>query len=202
MAIIDGHGLCEAASTVLGRLVELVEVTSATMSTAGRIRVNFDRGMKKDAKLSNRLNYAITPVSPGAVSPYVEEVEVPDVAAPEYVELLTSEHTDGATYDVTVNSNGPLGVDNLRVDETRNTESYTGVGVTPTIDSVVAVSENRVDVIFSENMTVNDDIKNPLKYSFDNGLSVLSVLEVVGNTAKLVTTDQAPGTIYTLTVDP
>lgn len=202
MAYVNSYGLCEAASTALGRLVELVEVISADMIASGRIRVTFDRGMKKDAKLYNRLNYAITPISPGAVAPYVEEVETPDVTAPEYVDLITSEHTDGATYDVVVNAYGPVGVDYLRVDETRNTKSYVGVGDTPDIDSVVAISENRVDVIFTENMTINDDIKNSSKYSFDNGLSILSVLEVVGDTVKLVTSDQVPGTIYTLTVNP
>lgn len=202
MAYVDSYGLSEFVTAALGRLVELVEVISADMTVAGKIRVNFDRGMKKDAKITERLYYIISTSSPGAVTPYVNEVIVPDVAAPEYVDLLTSEHTDGATYDVVVYENGPVDVDDLRVDETRNSQSYTGIGIIPVVDSVVAISENRIDVIFSENMTLNDDIKNPAKYSFDNGLSVLSVLEVMADTVKLVTSDQVPGTLYTLTVNP
>jgi len=202
MAYVDSYGLSEAVSTALGRLVELVEIIAAEMTIAGKIRVTFDRPMSKDANLSNRLFYTIAPISPGAVTPYVDEVILPDVTAPEYVDLVTSEHTDAASYEVTVDASGPTGVDGLTVDETRNVQGYTGIGDIPYVDSVVAVSENRVDVVFSENMTINDDIKDSSKYGFDNGLIVLSVLEVSGSTAKLVTSDQIPGTLYTLTVTP
>jgi hypothetical protein len=88
------------------------------------------------------------------------------------------------------------------VDAGAYTASFTGDGDTPTVKLLIPQGANRVDVVFNEPMEDNTDIRNPAKYSFDNGLTVVSVLEFDNDTVKLATSDQTPGTLYTLTIVP
>lgn len=202
MSIIDVYGLSESSSHTEGNLVTLVKVINVEVITSNKLRVYFDRNMKNDENLVNRLYYTIVPVTSGAVSCYISEIKIPYVSYPEYVDLITSEMTNGSTYDVYVDSDGPTDVDEVPVDPSNNSQSFVAVGVIPTIDRIIAISENRVDVVFTENMRINKAIKDSTKYSFDNGLSVLSVISVEGDTVSLATTDQVPNIEYTLTINP
>jgi hypothetical protein len=202
MAILNIYGLSETISTATGNLVTLVKITDAEVISSNKLRVYFDRNMKNDSNLINRLFYTIIPVTSGSINCYISEVKVPYVTYPEYVDLITSEMTNGSSYTVYVDTDGPTDLENTPVDPNNNEQTFIAVGITPTIDKIIAVNENRIDVVFSENMKINNAIKNISKYSFDNGLSVLSVLSVTGDTVSLATTDQAPGIIYTLTVNP
>jgi len=195
-------GLCSSLMTGLGQVVQLVKIALVEAITATRIRITFDRPMKKDAALLSRYNYQVTPQTPGAATIFVDSVEPENRLHPEFVDLIISEMTDAATYRGEVNPDGPVDPEGVPMDPGYNYDDYTGIGIAPTVSQVVAVSENRIDVVYSETMKDNADIRNPSKYSFDNGLSVIDVLEFDGQTVKLVTSNQVPGTLYTLTLNP
>jgi hypothetical protein len=202
MAILSIYGLSETIATATGQLVTLVKITNAEVISSNKLRVYFDRNMKNDDNLVNRLFYTIIPITSGAVNCYVSEVKIPYVAYPEYVDLITSEMTDSASYTVYVDTDGPTDLENTPVDPDNNDQTFVAEGIIPTIDKIIAVSENQIDVVFSENMKINSAIMNTSKYSFDNGLSVLSVISAIGDTVSLATSEQTPGIIYTLTVNP
>ena len=201
-AEVAPSGLCLVELTALGHVVQLVKVVLVEAITSTRIRITFDRPMLKDAALLNKYNYQVSPITPGAATIFVSEVEPQNRIKPEFVDLIISEMTDGATYRCEVNPDGPTDPEGVPLSPGDSTYDYTGIGIAPTVSQVIAVSENRIDVVFSETMRDNDDIKDPSKYSFDGGLSVIDVLEFDGTTAKLVTSDQASGYLYTLTINP
>lgn len=198
---IAGYGLAAASATPLGHLVQLVKVVSVAVPAAGRVRMTFDRPMST-TRLLLASSYSFGVVTPGAAALAFVGAEKGPGTQPTYVDLLTSEHTTGATYSVEALITGPIDPEGTPTDPGANSDTFVGVGVAPTLESVQAVSANRVDVNFNEPMTDNADIRNIAKYSFDGGLSVLSVLEVDGATVKLVTSDQTPGTLYNLTINP
>lgn len=181
----------------LGRAPRLsgIDVVSST-----KLRFNFDEPMRKDAALLNPANYAVTVLTPGAANLFFSSVTAQNVATPEWVEVDTSEMTDGASYDGAVSN--VVDIVGNEIDPGFDSDTFTGVGEAPFVDRLEAVGENRIDVYFNEQMTDNADIRNPAKYSFDNGLATVSVLNVVGEKVELVTGDQIPGTLYTLTVVP
>jgi hypothetical protein len=172
-----------------------ISVVSST-----RLRFNFDEPMLGNAELENPANYVVTPITPGAASLFFSAVDVPNAAFPEWVDIDTSEMTDGASYSGQVSNVQDI-VGNV-IDPGFDSDTFVGVGEAPEVERVEAISENRVDVYFNEHMTDNADIRDPAKYSFDNGLAVLSILSVSGSKVELVTGDQVEGTLYTLTVVP
>lgn len=173
-----------------------VEVLSSTS-----IRLHFNEDMIKDSALLSPSNYALTPITPGAAPLFFTSVEAPEGDNfPDYVDIAVSEMTDGASYQAEVSTSGPTDKDSNFVDPLHNTANFTGEGDPPTVSSVVPISTNRVDVVFNEPMKDNTDIRDPSNYSWDNGLTTLSVLDVVDETVQLVTGDQTPGTLYTLTI--
>lgn len=198
--IHSGEGLCEAVATPLGFLSKVI-LWTATAINSNKIRIEFDRGMLNDDRLVDYLNYTITPTG-GGIPLYYTELEPENRAEPTFVDIITSEMTDGEGYRVEIEASedGPVDTEGIFVDPASNTESFTGIGTKPTIASVVAISENRADVIFSEPMEDNRGLRDASNYSFDKGLSVISVLEVDVDTVKLVTSDQIEGELYTLTI--
>jgi len=193
-------GLSETSSEALGKLVKLVKVESVETISAYRLRVHFDRAMNKNNALVNTAYYTITPTSPGGVTPYISEVLLPDVVYPTYVDLITSEMTGGLNYEVEVSPSGPTDTNNLRVDEYYNVKTFVSIAINPTIKHVEVISDTRIDVVFTENMKYNNSIIDKERYSIDNGLNILSVLEMDVDRVKLVTTQQIPGVLYTLTI--
>lgn len=182
----------------------LPTVESAVLLSEGRrLRVTFSEPMRRDSALTTPSNYTFNVLTAGAATPYIDRIELPDgVTYPTYVDLLISELTDGASYEVVASTVGPTDRALNPVNPLGDTAAFTGVGVNPLVDRVEAVGRNRADIIFSEPMRSNSDIFEASRYTWDNGLVTLEVLEVVGNTVKLVTSDQTPGTLYNLTIDP
>lgn len=182
----------------------LPDVASAEV-IGDRIRINFSEPMRRDAALELAANYLFTPVTPGATQLFFDSISLPPVIAqPTFVEIEVSEMTDGATYDVTVNSGagGPTDPGFNPISAT-DSATFLGEGIPPSVAQVIAVSKNRADVVFNEPMRNNADINNPAKYAFDNGLVTLDVLEVTSaGVVKLATSDQIPGILYTLVVTP
>jgi hypothetical protein len=168
-----------------------------------RVRFHFDEPMLRSAALSSIGSYGFSVLTPGASAIFVESVTVPDTPThPEYVDVNVSEMTIGASYEAVVSTSGPTDRSLNTVDPVGATAPFTGVGTNPTVLRVEAISQNRVDIIFSEAMKSNADIRDASRYTWDNGLVTLEVLDVVVDTVKLVTSDQASGTLYNLTIDP
>jgi hypothetical protein len=202
MAFIDGQGIATCSTTCYGKLSNLVRVESIIVTRDKKLRVTFDRGMKDNAALVMPFNYSPLPTTPGAIPLSVNLVTPEDgTLRPTYVDLEISEMTQGASYECSVSTNGPVDSDDTGLDPDFNSGSFTGRGGYPKIKNLIAQSKNRVDVVFDEPMTNNPDIREISKYTFDNGLAVLNILEVVDDTVKLVTSDQVAGALYTLTID-
>ncbi len=172
---------------------------SVTPQSSVKIRVTFSEMMKKNDALLDVASYAIRPTTPGAALVYLQEVIAPPAARPTFVDIVVTEMQDGATYEVTATALEDW-VGNVMT--APSIVTFTGQGLAPAIIQVQAISLNRVDIKFNGRMLDNSDIRNPAKYAFTGGLTVLSVLDVDGDTVQLVTSDQAPDTVYTLTISP
>jgi len=114
--------------------------------------------------------------------------------------IQVTEQTIGKVFTAKVE---PLVTDDFgnSVDLAFNSGTFTGIGIVPTIQSVIATSKNRVDVLFDDVMANTTEIRDPSRYTWNGGLKTLSVIDIVGPIAMLATTDQTPGFLYTLTIE-
>ena len=172
-----------------------VEVLSETL-----LRAHFDKPMDRNDLLVLSY-YTFSAVSPGAATLYLQRATPPLDTYPTYVDLTISEMTDGKTYNLELSLSMKDKWGNP-ISDSFNDKDFDGIGESPTVSQVIALSENRAQVVFSEVMRDNADLRDPAKYSFDKGLTVVSVLEVEGANVTLVTSDQTPNELYTLTVLP
>jgi hypothetical protein len=173
------------------------------LSEGRRVRLLFNEPMRRDGALASPANYQFNVITIGAAAVYIESISVPDdTPNPMHVDVLCSEMTIGASYEVVVSDTGPTDLAANTMDPVVNTVAFVGVGVSPLVTAVEAISQNRADVVFSETMRGNPDIREVSRYTWDNGLETISVLDVAQNTVKLVTSDQQPGVLYNLTIDP
>lgn len=182
----------------------LPQITNAEILDDGRrVRVTFSEPMLRGSALTSVLNYAFGVLTAGAAPVFVESVEVPDSDTyPTRVDIICSEMTNGADYEVVVSTSGPMDRSLNQVDPAGDTFAIVGMGDPPELARVEAISANRVNVIFDENMRDNTAIREASRYTWSGGLETVSVLGVEGTIVQLVTTDQAPGVLYTLTIDP
>jgi hypothetical protein len=202
MGYVDIQGLADCNVVCYGKLSKLVKVLSVEATQHGVLRVTFDRGLKDNAALVMPYNYIPTVLTPGA-APIVVNVVLPEAntARPAYVDLEVSEMTQGASYSCAVSPNGPVDSDDTPIDPDNNASTFVGIGEYPTIKHLISQSANRVDIVFSEAIVDNTYARDALNYTFDGGLNVLNVLDVIDDTVKLVTSNQAPGALYTLTIN-
>lgn len=115
------------------------------------------------------------------------------------VSLRISESRTAAVYAIQASSTVVDDAGNV-LDPSYSYQFIVGVGEAPTLVRWQRISRNRVDVYFSEPMLDGAEIRNPSRYTFDNGLSTVSVLAVEGSIVKLATTDVFAGVLYTLTI--
>lgn len=195
LAIGVGTSESKASGVILAKVVSAQSVTSAL------IRIQFDKPMTNNPTLVLPSNYMVTTTEDDAATPLVLDVQPENVEHPTFIDLTITETTNTAEYLAEVNPLGPIDWNGAHVDPGANTSSFIGLGTKPSVESVVAVGENRIDVVFSEPMKNNPAIWDASKYTFDNGLQVISVLNVDSDTVQLVTSDQTPGTLYQLTVN-
>lgn len=185
-----------------GNITGNPRVSDATPRSHLKIRVTFNQPMTNDSRLVSPANYVIAAVADG-VSVFVTSV-VPDPAStfPSFVDLNVNEMTDGEGYQIQVNpgASSPVSQAGLPIIVGGSIVSFTGQGVNPTVVSVAGVDQNLVEIKFSENMLDNVPIRDPANYAFDGGLTVTAVLDVVGDTVRLVTSDQTPGLLYNLVI--
>jgi hypothetical protein len=177
------------------------KLDSVEVLTDTKIRLHFSKPMLKDNDLLDVNNYILIPITPGAAPLYFSQILTPTATYPEYVDIPMSEMTDAKIYNAEVSTSIKDRWSN-NINSFFKDKDFTGEGTPPIISTVVASSSTRVLVTFNELMKDNADIRNPSKYSFDHGLQVLVVLDVLGNTVTLSTSEQTPGMAYTLTVIP
>jgi len=193
-------GIASASVVARGEMVSYVRVSSVVALSSTRIRINFDRPMLDDSALRNPANYTVQPTVGGGAPVYYTTIVPEDEPEPTYVEIPISEMTDGPVYEAIVFASGPTDPEGTPIDPANNSGTFVGIGIDPEVMRVESTGLNRADVIFTEAMEDNAAIREASRYAFDGGLSVLAVLDVVGDTVKLVTSDQTPGQLYTLTI--
>jgi len=179
-------------------LVDEPALSTAEAIGPNHIRVTFTERMEKNDALLEKTNYILTPLTPGSAYLYINEIEPQNKDYPTYVDIVVSEMTQSANYHLTVIN--VQDTDGKSIDNSMNQAYFIGAGGKPTVKQVIAKSDTRVDVVFTEIMKDNADLRNPSKYTFDNGLQVLGVVDVEGDTVSLVTSVQSAGEIYNLTV--
>ncbi len=202
MATIDGYGLCDIGFDGYAQLAKKVIVKTVTMYT-GKIRVVFDRPMKKNNALLNVNNYTIIPSSLDYVTPVINSITTENVTNPSWIDLNCSEHTytGAANYQLDIDYNENI-VDlyDVPIDPATASKTYIGIGAVPTISSITAISKNLISVKFSEAMLDEKTIRDPNRYTFDNGLTTVGIFSLDGDELIIITSDQQPGTLYTMTV--
>lgn len=167
-----------------------------------KIRIDFDRAvsLEGEEQVSSPSSYTLLPVDSGAAVLTVLSVDLPPgQSTPTFVELNITEMTDSALYSAALVPGAILAADDGGP-STGIAVNFAGLGENPTVLNAVAVAKNRVVVTFSESMFDNAAIRDISRYSFDGGLSAISVESVNGATVVLRTSEQSPGTLYNLTV--
>ena len=193
---MSGAALLFQRTGVAGNLVQPARMTLARALSPTRIRIDFDKPLDDNSVLRDPASYRIESASFGLV-PFVASVRVPDVTAPRFVELATSEMTNLAPYTVRVE---PFTVESSGVPVAPDALSFAGLGVGPELVVAVGVSPTRVDVRFTEPLKAMPVTRDPAGYTFSGGLVVESVLAIDEDTIALQTSEQTPGELYTLTV--
>lgn len=190
------------AAAIRGPVRASPRVASAVTLSPGLVRVTFDQQMAVTSGLTRLASYALAPTGGGAPIFVSSVTPQSGVTYPTYVDIRTTEQTTGASYGVTVASGaaGPQSRYAMSMNTVGLVAFFVGAGIAPTIASVAAVGQNRVDIRFDEPMLDNAALRDVSRYTFDGGLSVVSILEVVSDTVRLVTSDQTPGQLYTLTI--
>lgn len=178
--------------------IKSLTIVNARALTSTKVRIDFSAPTLINDALRDPSSYNFQNISPGSIDVIPLLVTLPaGQANPTFVELDVTEHTNGATYRVSLSSNlsGVAGeVSNLVP------FSYTGLGVRPTIALVLATSPTVVEVHFSEPIANNAAANEIGNYAWDKGLQTLAVKSVVGSVVTLQTTPQVAGELYTLSV--
>jgi hypothetical protein len=174
-------------------LIDEVRALSPT-----RVRIDFAAPAQINEALTRPTSYVFDNVSAGSFDVVPLSVRLPaGQPSPIYVEIETTEHTDGGTYEVALTSviRGAAGEFGGGAPV-----EYDGLGIAPTLRVVIAISPTEVEVHFSEEISNEPDANESRNYTWDGGLSTISVRSVVGSVVTLQTTLQAPGQLYNLHV--
>jgi hypothetical protein len=179
-------------------LIDSIFLDNARALTPNSIRIDFNQPVNINDALLDADSYEIDTITPGAAEVIIQSVELPvGFLNPMFVELHTTEMTDGAAYSAKL-----VGAITAPDESTSigNVKGFAGLGETPLLLSVTAKDKNTVEVVFSEPMLDNAAIRNTNNYTFDGGLVVTSVESLVGSVVALKTSDQTSGILYTLSV--
>lgn len=175
-----------------------LKIDDARALTATRVRIDFEYPVLINDALTRPSSYRFDNLSAASVEIVPLSVSLPaGQTNPLYVEVETTEHTNGATYEVALTAGimGAAGEIGSPVPV-----SFTGIGIPPTLQLVLAVSAIEVQVYFSEAIANEADANDPRNYTWDGGLHTVAVRSVVGNIVTLQTSPQTPGELYHLTV--
>lgn len=178
-------------------IADLPRMIEATLEPANPklLVLEFDTPLEASFAVSLSSYRIISPAIVPRV--YVASVSISDDRR--NVTLRISESRTATIYAVQASSSVIDDAGNA-LDPAYSYQFITGVGEAPTLVRWERISRNRVDVHFSEPMLDGAEIRNPSRYTFDNGLSTVSILAIEGSIVKLATTDVLPGVLYTLTI--
>lgn len=115
------------------------------------------------------------------------------------VRLIVTFGTDGSIYQAQIT--GALHLQS-GTDLQGSSASYEADVSRPTVTDAISTSPTTVLVTFDRVMTLDADLLNPAKYSFDNGLVAHSITTVATNQVEVVTGQQESDLVYELTVTP
>lgn len=178
---------------------DLPGVSTATMVDASKVILTFTKDMTPDGALLSRSNYSIDAVSSGSGAVFIESVIRLDGRR---VQLNVTPATNGATYAISVATDGPVDLFSNPIASDETTATFVAIATTPTIERIEASGQHRIDVIFSKKMRKTAEIEDPTKYAISPSLSVLSAsLAPDERTVHLVTSEWMSGIEYTVTVD-
>ena len=183
----------QGAAFDVGAFEVIVTGSVSGVTVLGPTSIRLDVGSPRptsDASWSNATKYTITPTGDGAAV-YVLTA-VPSGSPVSSVTLTTTEHTDGAAYEVAW-----AGITHL----TDGSEAYTGVGIAPTVTGAELTGDKTLRVTFSEAMTGTGATIDPASYVLDSGTEVASVEVIDGTTVDLTLGSRIPAATDTLTVN-
>lgn len=140
----DGNARPAGAGYDIGAYERLASVTGAVCTDENTVRVTFSAGQSVTSQLTDPASYILAQVAPAnGVLPTISAVTPEAGGSPTYVDLTTTEHTNGQAYSVTVS-----GIPGLA-----GSAQYTGIGTAPTVASAEVLAPDLVRVHFSEAMT-------------------------------------------------
>lgn len=172
------------------------------------LRVVFTKGAVRNDALIDPATYQVTVDNPlvhfniGVLSVTPE----PDVTYPSYVDLTTTDCTNGGNYTFQIAADGLLESEDSTPSEPEfmiavtTIIQYLGVSVLPAVLSVIPLSSTQVKVIFSKYMMQNQDLYTPANYVWTGGVMTLSVTGDTNSSVLLTTTEMVASQIYDLTV--
>lgn len=183
LLITKGLGVEEGASG---------PVLLTTTAYGNRVELTFDIDMVLSGDAALPTGWTINATSP-AVAVTVTSVTV----VGDTVKLFITEATNGGTYTIVIPTYG-VNSDIGGGYQGPYSATFTGVGIPPIIAQASAIDAFRVRVIYSEPVVVSE-ATNPANYSVSPTLSVFSVTSDSSSNFIVTTSQQTPGTSYTLT---
>lgn len=196
--LLDAAGnpqLAPAQDTFTGIAAAPKMLSAAINPVTERLDITFDSEMSR-AAVTAADSFLIVPQA-GVPRAYYQSAQLD--SSGRVVSLGISPTRAGSMYLVVASSLVADAYGNA-IDPTADEAAFDGMGDSPGIKRVVTVGKNRIDVVFTKRMRDSAALRNPARYTLSGGASVLAVASVDGDTVKLVTTDQEPGILYTLTI--
>lgn len=184
----------------------LPTVLSVVPSSPTVLRMTFDEPMLNNTPLVDPANYTVTSLASG-VSVAAVSVVAEAVTYPTFVDITTTEHTDGESYEASVSGITSQGAE--PIDPVLNVGAYTGLGTDPQVAAAVALNATKIRVTFDEPMDLNGtELENPLNYTITptgGGASVFvgSVVLPAGTNpsfVELVVSEMTDGGAYEVAV--
>ncbi len=170
-------------------------ISNARAISSTRIRIDFSAPIFDSSVLRDPFSYTLTTVTTNAVVPAISEVFVPGVGPTRTIDLVTSEMTDGASYEVNVNNNNVIGEGGA---VTQTPFAFAGIGIAPSVVVVVATSPTTVEIRFSEPIKDFGNVRETTAYVFSDSLATIDVLELTSNIVIVETSEQTEGFLYSL----
>ncbi len=170
-------------------------ISNARAISSTRIRIDFSAPINDSSVLRDSFSYTITTVTTNAVVPAIAEVFVPGIGPTRTIDLVTSEMTDGASYEVNVNNNNVIGEGGA---VTQTPFAFAGIGIAPSVVVVIATSPTTVEIRFSEPIKDFGNVRETTAYVFSDSLATIDVLELTSNIVIVETSEQTEGFLYSL----
>lgn len=185
----QGYGSPGAATYIACKAFQALSVASF----GSYIEIIFNNLPSVSGPSADPTQYVIVPLN-GGVPVHATSL----VVIANRIRLYTTEHTEGKTYRLTIPVNG-------LVDQFLNpfdglfTIDYIGVGIAPTALLARSIDARLIEVTFDEPVLTSDAI-NAANYNIAPTLTVVNIYQVSPTIYRLVTSKQAIGQLYMVTI--